>query len=284
MAERIPSIAIDQFSKIDNLDKAAKTLWGLYELNGAMGKKLLTYGHQRLEISKTIEKANEIFLSNFGPKGRLELEKNCYLGHDEESLDVFVNDSPKITIVGFAGLPQSGKGACGEIMRQNYNSRHYAFIEGLFAFAYAMGLDPTKMSRAELREKVNDVIKPRLGNDTFANAVIHRGFRIAVREGLSVVTCDGFRSVDEGKLVRDVIPNGILVGVESSLWNRYQRAKHKPQVAQRPKSFAQFVWDSFYENKTMIGPVLKMTDTRFDNNRDLEYLRRQVVAHFNTIL
>lgn len=282
--ETINLISEEQLLQTDDPRRFANTLWGLQELRWVMAGRSLTYDFkkQTTEIDRLLEMGVDIFPERFGPTKTTEiLRSGCYVDPYLVSRGVLPQpDLPSefIPVVGFAGLPQSGKGACGEIARQEYGSMHFAFIEGLFAFGFAMGLRPDKMTRAQLRGQVNDVIKPVFGFDVFAETAIKRGYRIALRNNLPMITCDGFRSVPEGKLVKrdGVVPNGHLIAVDSHFWLRYLRARKKPQESQRPKSILQFMWDNYVEYTTMIGPVLRMSEARIKNNSGYEDLRVRV--------
>ncbi len=187
-----------------------------------------------------------------------------------------------IYVIGFVGLIQAGKTLAGYLMSDIYGTRHYPFIDGLFAFAYAMGLNPLEMTRSQLVNEVNDVIKPYLGHDRFAKTTLQRARREQQLKPATAITCDGFRSSSEGRLVLSQ-QKGLLVSIAANIEERYARACRKKAKSQQPKSFTEFKRQSDYEEQAMMTQVFALAQASpIDNNSNDggEHLREQLEGLF----
>ncbi len=187
-------------------------------------------------------------------------------------------------VIGIVGQIQAGKGTSGKILESDYGSRHYPFIEALYAFGYALGFRPDREDREGLVE-INNIIKPRYGNDRFAKSTLLRAQRRAKLNQTEIISCDGFRSQEEAELVL-AQPSGYLFSVWAEQQIRYERALRKPQISQRPKNFEAFALQDEKELNGMMKEPLRLSEPPFDNNQrnSHEHLRQQIHTRMDQIL
>lgn len=188
-----------------------------------------------------------------------------------------------VPTVGVTGLIRAGKGTVGAILTQRYEGLHTPFVEALIAYSLAMGYEPNT-NRSAKRE-VNDEIKPRFGNATFALASIRRAQRLATGRLTYILSFDGLRSVEEAQLFLDR-PRRRLVAIEASLETRYARAfeNTEEKKGEQPKSFDEFKVDSEFEERHMMGPAMALAHVRFQNNGTSAELERQIVEYFDPLM
>lgn len=274
----------------ENIVKAEKTLWGLGDLFRALSfssskSKLISEVQSKLtdfmrKYSDAVGK--KVAINTLTRKGYFENEtqvEGIVCGNYDRVPTDQILQINGVYVIGFVGLIGSGKSTAGRILQEEYGSRHYPFIDGLHAFAYAMGVDPTQLDREGLR-KINDVIKPQFGNDRFAKTVLHAARKQLKYSPLNMVSCDGLRSEQEGRLVLSQ-PNSNLFIIETGLEQRYSRAKNNPLPKKRPENYERFKFDSDFEEKNMMKPVFKLvTEPPFDNNDNEDNLRQQIRERF----
>lgn len=276
-----------------------ETIWGMLDLH--RGVALMDPESPLLpELRFRLRELTNNYTQRLGdPLAAKLLVENGYVESKEEVAKIRTGEFKEIStdeslqivgpyVIGIVGLIQSGKTSVGGYMTEKYKSAHYPFIGGLFAFAWAMGLDPPGMSRMELVRQVNDIIKPYLGHDRFARTVLHRARRKLQFEQLDAVTCDGFRSLPEAKIVLSQ-PKGILVAVEAADEERYARQWANPEKkAQRIRGFSNFMNNqSNWERDHMMAPVIALIEEKALNNSlddDGVFLRQQIAERFDKIL
>jgi len=187
--------------------------------------------------------------------------------------------------IGFAGMIRAGKSLAGKIVEEEYEGAHFPFVDSLKAFSLAMGYR-LGVNRAVLRE-VNDIIKPRFGNATFAEETIRKATALIPYKQPLVLGFDGFRSAEEARLILNL--GGVMAEVWANLDTRYLRAKRhvsEDKQGQEPESFEHFRYESELEYETMMRPAIELCQVRLDNNQDDsgKYLKVQIKAHFDSMV
>jgi len=279
-----------------SLNRGLQTAWGLFD----MRRYLNMEGNDRESLDKVnVTLANFLICYSDVVKSQMEVATRMvqegFVDNTGQVLQFVDQTAPEVgdeeinlpgtVIVGIAGRIRAGKETAGEIIADLYNGMHFPFVDSLIAFSYALGRKPQE-SRAALRE-VNDIIKPRFGNATFAECTVRRAKRIARQKNPWVVSFDGFRSAEESQLIIDM--GGKMVEVRASLETRYHRnlmdGKEMKQ-GQKQQSLDDFRRDDELEFRTMIGPAVALTNASFDNdsNDGVENLKRQIREYFDPLV
>lgn len=208
-----------------------------------------------------------------------ELLRRGYATKDElkrYGLDEYKEPSlfvPGKAYVGYVGRIRCGKGRAGKLTEGQYSGRHFEFVRSLMAFALAT-LDDPDGDRAALR-RVNDKIKPKFGNDTFARETFYRAARLCGPDtDIKIISTDGYRSTEEANLLLS-IPGSALISVNAEIETRYGRARQADLVdkpGQAPKSFSQFKYDDNFEYEHMQKHAMALSTHEVDNNGDIREL------------
>ncbi len=181
-----------------------------------------------------------------------------------------------ILAVGFCGLIRAGKSEAGKILERAFGGLHFQFVDSLIAHSYILGF-PSDVDRAALR-KVNDIIKPRFGNETFAENTMLRAKRLGRMKNPRCVSFDGFRSAEEADLLLQM-PRSVLIAIEADMEVRYQRAlSDASKKGQVPKSYEDFQKDSVVEEQTMMGHAIKKAQITITNNGTADELYWKIVG------
>ena len=177
---------------------------------------------------------------------------------------------PGKAYVGYVGRIRCGKGSAGKLTESQYSGKHFEFVRSLMAFALAT-LDDPDGDRAALR-RVNDKVKPKLGNDTFARETFYRATRLCGSDAnIKIISTDGYRSAEEANLLLS-IPGSALISVNAEIQTRYGRAQQSDLVdkpGQAPKSLSQFVYDDEFEYEHMQKHAMALSTHEVDNNGDI---------------
>lgn len=201
-------------------------------------------------------------LANLGVINNLKEVEDVFDGN-------FSNATPKQPViqvphVGLAGRIRAGKELAGNILASRYQGVMLEFADALTAYALAMGFQPI-INRSEMR-KVNDIIKPTFGDDTFAVCTYERANHLAQRFHFSSIFTGGYRPEREARLAL-AQPLSDLVEIYASPETRYQRSiDDKGKPGQNSKSREQFDADDEAEFQKFFSHVFPLCTRRFNND------------------
>ncbi len=286
------------FSSEAEIGRSLAAIWGLFELrlnlvkegrdpdllasvNDRLAGFLLQYGEF---VGSRLDAANNIATLGYvdTPEVVIRAMDGETVAHEALSPESVSSDAA--LVVGITGLIRAGKGTAGKILTERYHGLHSPFVEPLIAYSLAMGYSPDT-NRAAKRE-VNDLIKPRFGNTSFAEAAIRRANRLAVGRNMGVLSFDGLRSVEEANLFLGS-PTRRLIAIEASMETRYRRALEstdETKNGEKPKSWEDFVVDSEFERKNMMGAAIELAQVTFENEGGEAELTEKLVGYFDQII
>jgi dephospho-CoA kinase len=174
-------------------------------------------------------------------------------------------------MIGIVGHISSGKGTVGEILQKRFKSAHFPLSDRLREMSFSFGGSAT-FPREFLRD-INDLIKPTFGMDAFVKLTIPIAQRTARNRKLSLVTLDGFRSLEEARSFQK--QDGILIGIEADQKTRYERlvARNRPGDDD---------WEKFLvsdaKESAWIDPIFAICNYRIPNEGSPEQLEETLLA------
>ncbi|MEK9200684.1 MAG: hypothetical protein AAB909_01785 [Patescibacteria group bacterium] len=294
----LPLVEKVSFRDAESTERSLNAVWGLIELRECLiregtDQSLLMSVNDRLTSFlsqyKAVVGSDHAVTSEISNRGYVDDGSRAWqlmtmsVTDDQSAIDRDV-EKDIIPAVGITGLIRAGKGIAGKILSVEYSGIHTPFVESLIAYSYALGYLPDT-DRVAKRE-VNDLIKPRFGNTTFAEASIRRAKRRASGRHIRVLSFDGLRSVDEARLFLDR-PMRRLIAIEASLETRYRRARESTDASkygEKPKTWESFVVDSEFERIHMMGPAIDLAQITFPNEGEEFELTKQLVEYFDPII
>ena len=173
-------------------------------------------------------------------------------------------------ILGFTGLPASGKGTAAHYYEKTYGASTYRFSTILRDLANRLYLP---QSRDNLI-KMSETVRTTFGEDILAKAIAGD----AEKDPNHIVIVEGIRRMADIAYLRK-LPNFVLVEIFADIHTRHERLVARGENSDdRTKTFEQFQADHQRSTELSIPEVVAQASERIDNNGTLETLHQELAA------
>lgn len=165
------------------------------------------------------------------------------------------------TIIGFVGLPASGKGEAARYLKEKYHAETFRFSTMLRDI---LGRLYVEQSRDNLI-KISEIVRATFGEDILSKTML----RDISKSTAPLIVVDGIRRAsDVTKL-----PDFVLVEIFADIQVRYERLKARGENADdQTKTFAAFQADHERSTEQSILDITGAATERIDNNGTPEAL------------
>ena len=171
-------------------------------------------------------------------------------------------------ILGFTGLPASGKGASAKYLTEKYRAGNFRYSTILRDLLHRLSLPESRDNLIRLSE----IIRHEFGEDTLAKAIAQD----AANSGQSLIIVEGIRRLADIKHLAQ-LPNFVLVEIFADIKIRYQRLKIRGENADdNTKTFEQFQADHQRSTELSIPEVVAQATEHLDNNGSLNELYKKL--------
>lgn len=171
-------------------------------------------------------------------------------------------------ILGFTGLPASGKGTVAQYLAVHYGAGTYRYSTILSDVLQRLHLEQTRDNQIRLSESV----RATFGEDILARAIA----KDAQTDERPLIVVEGIRRMaDIEHLAR--LPNFVLVEIFADLETRYQRMiKRSEKADDAGKTLEEFKADHQRSTELSIPKVVQHASERINNNGSLNELHEQL--------
>jgi dephospho-CoA kinase len=171
-------------------------------------------------------------------------------------------------ILGFVGLPASGKGTSAEYFQKKYKASTYRFSTMLFDLLKRIYLETNRDNLI----KMSEAIRGTFGEDTMAKVMA----KDAESDENNIIIVDGIRRMADIEYLSK-LPNFVLIEIFADLRTRYERMIQRCEKPDdKTKTFEQFVEDHKRSTEMSIPEVAAHATEHLDNNGSLEDLRQKL--------
>ncbi len=176
--------------------------------------------------------------------------------------------STKKIILGFVGLPASGKGTVAQYYQKKYGASTYRFSTMLFDLIQRIHLETNRDNLI----KMSEAIRSTFGEDTMTKVMA----KDAENDKHNLIVIEGIRRMaDIDYLSR--LPNFILIEIFAEPRTRYERViKRSEKADDKTKTFEQFMEDHKRSTEMSIPEVAQHATEHINNNETIENLYQQL--------
>src|SRR3989339_64908 len=174
---------------------------------------------------------------------------------------------PKI-ILGFTGLPASGKGTVAKYFKEKYQAETFRFSTMLRDVLDRLYLEHSR----ENMSGISRVLREFFGQDLMAKVMA----KDVENSPAGLIIVDGIRRMEDVKYLR-ALSGFKLVAIEADMRIRYQRLLNRDENPDdKNKTWEEFVADHQLETELTILDTIKDADMVVNNNSSLEGLQKQL--------
>lgn len=167
-------------------------------------------------------------------------------------------------ILGFTGLPASGKGTAAKYLENKYHAGNFRYSTILRDLTRRLSLEENRDNLIRMSE----IVRHEFGEDTLAKAIA----KDAQQSEEKLIVVEGIRRMSDIEHLAK-LPNFVLVEIFADIKTRYQRLKIRGENADdNTKTFEQFEADHQRTTEASIPEVAKHATERVDNNGSIENL------------
>lgn len=171
-------------------------------------------------------------------------------------------------ILGFVGLPASGKGTSAEYCQKKYGASAYRFSTMLFDLLKRIYVETNRDNLI----KMSEAIRGTFGEDTMAKVMA----KDAESDQNSLIVVDGIRRMADIEYLSK-LPNFILIEIFADPHTRYERVIQRSEKADdKTKTFEQFMADHQRSTEMSIPEVAGHASEHIDNNGSVEELYKNL--------
>lgn len=174
----------------------------------------------------------------------------------------------KKLILGFVGLPASGKGTSAEYFQKKYGASTYRFSTMLFDLLQRIYLETNRDNLI----KMSEAIRSTFGEDTMAKVMA----KDAQSDQNNIIIVDGIRRMADIEYLSQ-LPNFVLIEIFAEPRTRYERLIQRSEKPDdKTKTFEQFMEDHKRSTEMSIPEVASHATEHIDNNGSSEELYKQL--------
>lgn len=174
----------------------------------------------------------------------------------------------KKLILGFVGLPASGKGTSAEYCQKKYGASTYRFSTMLFDLVNRIYVETNRDNLI----KMSEAIRSTFGEDTMAKVMA----KDASNDKNNLIVVDGIRRMADIEYLSK-LPNFILIEIFADPRTRYERLIQRSEKADdKTKTFEQFMADHQRSTELTIPEVAGHAAEHLDNNGTAEDLYKKL--------
>lgn len=174
----------------------------------------------------------------------------------------------KKTILGFTGLPASGKGTAAKYLVNKYQATSFRFSTIMRDVLDRLYLPQSRENMSAISTNLRQIF----GEDLFAKVMAGDADQADTR----LVVIDGARRLADVEHLRK-IPGFKLVSLDVDMKTRYQRLiKRGENPDDNSKTWEEFQKDHDLETEASIPELIKQADIRIDNSGSVEDLYKQL--------
>lgn len=171
-------------------------------------------------------------------------------------------------ILGFVGLPASGKGTVAEYYQKKYNASTYRFSTMLFDLLKRVYLETNRDNLI----KISEAIRSTFGEDTMAKVMA----KDAETDENKLIVVEGIRRMADIEYLSK-LPNFVLIEIFAEPQIRYERIIQRSEKPDdKTKTFEQFMEDHKRSTEITIPEVANHATEHIDNNGSTEELYKQL--------
>ena len=171
-------------------------------------------------------------------------------------------------ILGFVGLPASGKGTSAEYCQKKYRASTYRFSTMLFDLLQRIYLETNRDNLI----KMSEAIRSTFGEDTMAKVIA----KDAESDQNNIIVVDGIRRMADIEYLSK-LPNFVLIEIFAEPRTRYKRVIQRSEKADdKTKTFEQFMEDHKRSTEMSIPEVAGHATEHIDNNGTAEELHKKL--------
>ncbi|MEK7131118.1 MAG: AAA family ATPase [Patescibacteria group bacterium] len=161
-------------------------------------------------------------------------------------------------ILGFVGLPASGKGTSAEYYQKKYGASTYRFSTMLFDLLQRIYVETNRDNLI----KMSEAIRGTFGEDAMAKVMA----KDATSDRNNLIIIDGIRRMADIEYLSK-LPNFILIEIFADPRLRYERLiKRSEKPDDQTKTFEQFMADQQRSTEMTIPEVASHANEHLDNN------------------
>ncbi len=178
------------------------------------------------------------------------------------------NQQNKKIILGLVGKIAAGKGTVAKYLEDKYGAHTYRFSTMLRDVLNRLHIEITRSSM----QKLSTILRQNFGEDLLAKVIAGD----VEKDKNNLIVVDGIRRLADIKYL-EKIPGFILVKIEAEPKIRYQRILTRDENKDdTKKTFEEFLADEKKEADAEIPIVMEKATLSLDNNKDFDYLYKQV--------
>lgn len=171
-------------------------------------------------------------------------------------------------ILGFVGLPASGKGTAAEYLQKKYRASTYRFSTMLFDLLQRIYVETNRDNLI----KMSEAIRGTFGEDTMAKVMA----KDVANDTNNLIVIDGIRRMADIEYLSK-LPNFILIEIFAEPRARYERVIQRSEKADdKTKTFEQFMEDHKRSTEMSIPEVAGHANEHLDNNGTAEELYKKL--------
>ncbi|OGH91971.1 MAG: hypothetical protein A2534_01255 [Candidatus Magasanikbacteria bacterium RIFOXYD2_FULL_39_9] len=171
-------------------------------------------------------------------------------------------------ILGFVGLPASGKGTSAEYFQKKYGASTYRFSTMLSDLIKRMYLENNRDNLI----KMSEAIRSTFGEDTMAKVMA----KDAESDTNNIIVVDGIRRMADIEYLSK-LPNFVLIEIFADPHTRYDRiTKRSEKSDDKTKTFEQFMEDHKRSTEISIPEVASHATEHIDNNGTTDNLEKNL--------
>lgn len=179
----------------------------------------------------------------------------------------------KKIILGFTGLPASGKGTAAKYYSDKYGAPTFRFSTSMRDLLDRLYLPQSR----ENMSTISRITREAFGQDLYAKVMAGD----VGKAEHDIVVVEGIRRMDDVVELKK-LPNFKLVAIEADMKIRYERLKVRGENSDdTSKTWEQFQKDHELETEISIPPVMAKADVVVNNDGTLEELYKQLDALIN---
>jgi dephospho-CoA kinase len=171
-------------------------------------------------------------------------------------------------ILGFTGLPASGKGTAAKYLEDKYRAKNFRFSTMLRDLLNRIYLPQSR----DFMIKMSEIIRATYGEDTMAKVIA----KDVENADCEVVVVEGIRRMADIEFLKK-LPNFVLIEIFADIetrLGRIQKRRENPDDAM--KTMDQFKADHQRSTEVTIPEVAGHATERIDNNGSLDDLNQQL--------
>jgi len=171
-------------------------------------------------------------------------------------------------ILGFTGLPASGKGTAAKYYSEKYSSPTFRFSTSMRDLLDRLYLPQSR----ENMSTISQITREAFGQDLYAKVMAGD----VGKADHDIVIVEGIRRMEDVQELKK-LSNFKLVAIEADMKIRYERLKIRGENSDdNTKTWEEFQEDHKLETELTIPAVMEKADITINNNGTLEELYKQL--------